>query len=73
MPGGSVPEVVRDGISGYVCNSVEEMAAHAMNLHLDPGKVRDYVEQNFSTEKMVREYIELYKGVIEDRTRQNAA
>lgn len=73
MPGGSVPEVVRDGVSGYVCNSVEEMAGHAMNLHLDPAIVRDYVQQSFSIDKMVGEYIELYKTTIDDRTRRNAA
>src|SRR5439155_21276517 len=25
LPGGSVPEIVRDGVSGYLCTSVEEM------------------------------------------------
>ena len=73
MPGGSVPEVVRNGVSGYVCNSIEEMAGHAMNLQLDPAEVRNYVEQNFSIEKMVREYVNLYKDVLEDRRRKNAA
>ena len=73
MPGGSVPEVVRDGVSGYVCNSTEEMAEHAMNLRIDPAEVRTYVEQNFSIEKMVREYVNLYKDVIESRTHESAA
>jgi glycosyltransferase involved in cell wall biosynthesis len=73
MPGGSVPEVVRNGVSGYVCNSIEEMAGHAMNLQLDPAEVRNYVEQNFSIGKMVREYVNLYKHVLEDRRRKNAA
>src|SRR5205823_8894499 len=32
--GGSVPEIVKDGVSGYICKSLDEMAAHANNLDI---------------------------------------
>jgi glycosyltransferase involved in cell wall biosynthesis len=73
LPGGSVPEVVRDGVSGYMCRSVRQMANHAMNLHFDPASVRRYVEENFSIERMAREYAELYREAIAARGAASAA
>jgi glycosyltransferase involved in cell wall biosynthesis len=43
LPGGSVPEVVRDGVSGYICRSVREMAKRLENLNFSPRQVRQYV------------------------------
>jgi len=67
LPGGSVPEVVREGVSGHVGNSVEELITHARNLKFDPEKVRGYAEENFSVEAMAGKYLELYEEVINDR------
>jgi glycosyltransferase involved in cell wall biosynthesis len=66
MPGGSVPEVVRDGVSGYICRSVRVMAQAVLNLSIDPALVRRYVEENFSIEKMVRKYIALYQEALRE-------
>jgi glycosyltransferase involved in cell wall biosynthesis len=74
LPGGSVPEVVRDGVSGYLCRSVRQMAKHAENLQFDPASVRRYVEENFSTDRMVQEYAALYgEAISEKRGVANAA
>ncbi len=62
---GSVPEVVQDGVSGYVCRTADEMARRVRDLQLDPEKVRDYVEQQFSIERMVDRYIALYRELGE--------
>jgi glycosyltransferase involved in cell wall biosynthesis len=67
MPGGSVPEVVRDGVSGFVCRSVRDMAKRVQNLKIDPATVRRYVEENFSVEKMAREYAALYRGALNEQ------
>jgi len=64
MPGGSVQEVVRDGVSGYTCRSVREMVKRSENLNLDPVAIRRYVEENFSIERMVRGYVALYKEAV---------
>ena len=63
FPCGSVPEVVRDGISGNIGRSVEELAGYARELKFNPGQVRAYVEQNFSLEIMVGRYLDLYDEV----------
>jgi len=61
MPGGAVCEVVENGVSGYVCHSVRDMAKRVRNLEIDARMVRRYVEDNFSINKMVREYVKLYQ------------
>ena len=66
MPGGSVPEVVRDGVSGFVCRSVRDMSRRVRDLNLDPVSVRRYVEENFSVERMVQRYIALYQQVLRE-------
>lgn len=64
MPGGSVPEIVKEGVSGHVRPSVNELADCARNLSLDPQSVRAYAEQNFSVDRMVDDYIQLYAEII---------
>jgi glycosyltransferase involved in cell wall biosynthesis len=61
--GGSVPEIVRDGVSGYVCRSVGDMVKRVTNLQLDSRGIRQYVEENFSLEHMVSQYISLYRDL----------
>jgi glycosyltransferase involved in cell wall biosynthesis len=73
MPGGSVPEVVHDGISGYICHNVREMTNRVKNLQIDPATIRRYVEENFSIERMVRGYMELYEDVIQNHNSERAA
>ncbi len=64
LPGGSVPEIVRDGVSGYVCRSVSQLARRVSNLQTNPMNPRDlrqYVQENFSLERMVAGYAALYE------------
>jgi glycosyltransferase involved in cell wall biosynthesis len=65
MPGGSVPEVVRDGVSGYICRTIREMANRVGSLNLSPARVRNYVEENFAIERMARDYMALYRDVLD--------
>lgn len=73
MPGGSVPEIVRDGVSGYICRTVRDMAKRLGDLKIESSSVRRYVEENFSEARMVRNYIELYEEIIRMRKTQQAA
>jgi glycosyltransferase involved in cell wall biosynthesis len=68
MPGGSVPEVVRDGVSGYICRSVREMVKRVHDMGTNPASVRRYVEDNFSIGKMVSKYVVLYQESLEKTT-----
>jgi glycosyltransferase involved in cell wall biosynthesis len=61
MPGGSVPEVVREGVSGQICRTVVQMSKRARELNFNPRSVRQYVEDNFSIERMAKQYWEFTK------------
>jgi glycosyltransferase involved in cell wall biosynthesis len=60
MPGGSVEEVVVEGLSGHVRKSAPELASCARDLNIDSKIVRAYVEKCFSSKRMARDYIKLY-------------
>jgi glycosyltransferase involved in cell wall biosynthesis len=68
MPGGSVSEVIKDGVSGYVCRTVRQMTKRAGDLNFDPAAVRHYVEETFSTQKMVRHYMALYQEALDEKS-----
>jgi glycosyltransferase involved in cell wall biosynthesis len=69
LPGGSVEEVVRDGVSGYVCHSVEDMVSRVREVEsqLSPRVVREYVEKNFSMARMAEDYERLYLEITAPR------
>ena len=58
--GGSVAEVIENGVSGWICDSVPEMAAAAVNLRIPPHSCRRVAEQRFSLQRMTSEYAALY-------------
>src|SRR5215472_10454079 len=66
LPGGAVEEVVRNGVSGFVCPTVDDMARRAQNsLGEFKGRtVRQYCQQNFSVERMVADYLALYEELV---------
>src|SRR5690348_15275982 len=68
LPGGSVREVVCDGVSGYVCSDLDEMAARLDTLSLAPRSVRQYVDRYFSSERMVAEYADLYRQIMAEQS-----
>jgi glycosyltransferase involved in cell wall biosynthesis len=70
LPGGSVREVVADGIAGYVCHDTDEMAQRAQRLDLPAREVRRYAEENFSVGRMVEDYIRLYQRLCAPRAKQ---
>jgi glycosyltransferase involved in cell wall biosynthesis len=73
LKGGSVPEIVRDGISGYVAGRTSKLVAHLRDLRLDPTRVRNYVEENFSLERMARDYCSLYAGILREYLPDNSS
>ncbi|HLJ85871.1 MAG TPA: glycosyltransferase family 4 protein [Candidatus Angelobacter sp.] len=63
-PGGSVREVVEEGISGYVRFSPSELADCARELKIAPETVRQHFEQHFSVDRMAEDYSQLYSEVL---------
>ena len=61
-PNGSVPEVVEDGVTGLVVDSVEQAAeAVAQAQQLDRQRVRQRFEERFSAARMARDYLAVYR------------
>jgi glycosyltransferase involved in cell wall biosynthesis len=59
---GSVPEVVDDGVTGFVVDSEEQAVAAIGRLgELDRRRVRARFEQRFTAERMAKEYVRHYE------------
>lgn len=62
---GSVPEVVENGRSGYVVNTMEEMCEAVNNIHLiDRHVVRKECEQRFSLNVVADQYLNQFENLI---------
>jgi glycosyltransferase involved in cell wall biosynthesis len=62
LRGGAVEEVVRDGVSGWVGRSWKDLVRRLRTLTTDfvPAQVREYVQQEFSVDRMARDYADCY-------------
>jgi glycosyltransferase involved in cell wall biosynthesis len=64
MNRGAVPEIVLDGVTGFVCGSTDELqAAVAEVATLDPADCREHVAARFGVPQMVRGYEEVYRSI----------
>ena len=64
-PNGSVPEVIQDQKNGFLVNSVEEAVIAVNQLpSLPRARCRQYFEQRFSSERMARDYLQVYQKHI---------
>jgi glycosyltransferase involved in cell wall biosynthesis len=57
---GSVAEIVRDGVSGWICDDVEAMAERALAPGIPASSCREHVVANFSVERMAEMYEAIY-------------
>jgi glycosyltransferase involved in cell wall biosynthesis len=65
LRGGSVPEVVRDGVTGFICDTEDELVMAAGKLGgLDRWTCRREAEQRFTPAAMARAYERVYERVI---------
>jgi glycosyltransferase involved in cell wall biosynthesis len=61
---GSVPEIVDDGVTGFIVRDVAEAALAATRVHrLDRGEVRAVFDERFTAERMAEDYVEIYRGL----------
>ncbi|MFG1320450.1 glycosyltransferase family 4 protein [Xanthobacter autotrophicus] len=59
---GSVPEVLDEGVTGYLVNSVEEAVDRVGDIsRLDRCAIRRTFERRFSAERMARDYVSAYQ------------
>ncbi len=59
---GSVPEVIEEGVTGYVVDSVEAAAAAVERCrHFDRQRCRQAFERRFTVRRMATDYLKLYQ------------
>jgi glycosyltransferase involved in cell wall biosynthesis len=59
---GSTPEVIDEGVSGFLVDSVDEAVAAIGRLgEFDRLRARRRFEQRFTVERVAREYVDIYR------------
>jgi len=72
-PRGSAPEIVREGVTGFLRSGVEGLAeALARASTLDRAACRTATTTDFSAHRMVAEHIDLYAGLVQDGPQADA-
>lgn len=70
---GSIPEIIDDGITGFVCESLAEMAEAVERLPLiDRRRCRSAFEERFTADRMARDYVALYERMADEGIVQTA-
>ena len=70
-PSGALPEIVDNGVTGFLVNSMEEMAEAIGKAHtLSPATCREAAEQRFSKKRMIRNYFDLYERILSQASQE---
>jgi glycosyltransferase involved in cell wall biosynthesis len=65
FPSGAAPEIVRDGVTGFLCADEADMVRRLRDVdRLDRRACRVTVEESFSTERMVADHLALYETLM---------
>lgn len=65
---GSAPELVVDGVTGFLCADEEEMvAAIPRAAGIDPAACRAHAERLFSRDAIARQYLAIYERIIQEK------
>jgi glycosyltransferase involved in cell wall biosynthesis len=63
---GSVPEIIEDGLTGFVVEDEKEALLATDRLsRLSRGAIRRRFEERFTARRMAREYLAVYRSLIE--------
>ena len=66
---GSVPEVIDDGVTGFIVSSVDEaVEAVGRLVEIDRGSCRRVFERRFTAPRMANDYLNVYRTVAERRS-----
>jgi len=68
---GSIPEVIDHEVTGFVCETLTEMAEAVGRLPLiDRRRCRSAFEERFTADRMARDYVALYERLIAEKSVQ---
>ena len=72
-PRGSVPELVEDGISGFIVNGVQQAAEAVRAVPiLSRQRCRDYFERRFSATRMSEDYVGVYNRLLNSNNNEES-
>jgi len=64
--GGSVPEIIEEGVTGFIVDDIESaVAAIPLAKALDRRVIREEFERRFSDERMTRDYLAIYGELLQ--------
>ena len=65
MRRGAMPELIRDGETGFLVDSLEEAVKRVRQLDsIRRRQCRRWVQERFTQERMVREYLRVYESIL---------
>jgi glycosyltransferase involved in cell wall biosynthesis len=67
--GGAVEEIVQNGVNGWICGSVEEMAERIRGRLPAGTACREFVARRFTVDRMVDRYLSIYEQLVPARAR----
>ncbi|HET9862804.1 MAG TPA: glycosyltransferase, partial [Steroidobacteraceae bacterium] len=71
---GSVPEIVSEGVNGFIVDSIPDaVAAVRRATQLDRARVRASFEERFTVERMTHDYLDIYRRLATRRPGRVAA
>jgi len=63
---GSVPEVIDEGVTGFIVDDIEQAAQAVGRIdELDRSTIRATFEQRFTVERMAQQYVEIYRSLAD--------
>lgn len=69
FPHGSIPELIDDGVSGFVVDTVEAAVEAVHRLpELSRRTCREVFEDRFTAARMAQDYLRVYEGVLAQRS-----
>ncbi len=73
-PRGSVPEVLEDGVTGWIVEGIEEAVQAVGRVPaLSRARCRQVFEERFSASRMAHDYLQIYKRLLGGRSGRAAA
>jgi len=70
---GSIPEIIDHGVTGFVCETLDEMVEAVGQVSLiDRRRCRAAFDERFTADRMARDYVALYERILEEGTVQAA-
>ncbi len=65
-PSGSVPEIIPDGTAGFLVHNIDQAVEAVKQIgELDRKSCRKYFELHFTDERMARDYLKIYKHLVD--------